>query len=503
MPEGFGLGNYVRDICGATCATVGELGIYCQQPPAPPTSPLPPAAPPLPPFAPTTRVVSDRYELLAALLLSDAPVIELSAGVYNLTTQLEVTRDVTLRALKAGEVFLDSVGAADFLGGYVYKDRLIKISGPVNVVIDGLHIINGDTLSQYGEEPRKSQHPECAPQNSWSGYRGCTVADGGGILAVNGANVTITRSSIYYCSAKSGGGVAAQGANVTITGGTTIHDNVAALGGGVSARKFNADQSATMTITGASSVYDNFARSGGGAWAGTKGTLVIHGQTVIRNNSADVAGDGFGGGVMVGWPPTDGWPDDYTGDLTVTDASIYGNRAAYGGGLSVCLARQASLRRVSIYGNRAVRPELETGQGGGVLIASLFNAGDGMLITDQTKIYDNLAGSEGGGIQLYGAYVTIDGQSEVYGNRAFSAVEAGRQLNTKLGGGISVAGQGEIGSNLHITGQSIVRDNEAGDKGGGVHLALEGLTGSTAMSQMRVTGQSIISGNQAPVSFMP
>ena len=116
MPEGFDLGNYVRDICGATCATVGELGIYCQQPPAPPTSPLPPAAPPLPPFAPTTRVVSDRYELQAALLLSDAPVIELSAGVYNLTTQLEVTRDVTLRALTAGEVFLDSVGAADFSG---------------------------------------------------------------------------------------------------------------------------------------------------------------------------------------------------------------------------------------------------------------------------------------------------------------------------------------------------------------------------------------------------
>ena len=86
-----------------------------------------------------------------------------------------------------------------FLGGYVYKDRVIKISGPVNVVIDGLHIINGDTLSQTVRKQIAASRV-CAPKFVVRLPR-MHMADGGGILAVNGANVTITRSSIYSNSA--------------------------------------------------------------------------------------------------------------------------------------------------------------------------------------------------------------------------------------------------------------------------------------------------------------
>ena len=193
--------------------------------------------------------------------------------------------------------------------------------------------------------------------------------------------------------------------------------------------------------------------------------------------------------------------------VTITDAAIYGNSAPYGGGLAFVagvldkIASRAVLRRVLIHGNTAsVRGSSGSGFGGGIHIdASELN------ITDQTRIYNNDAKQQGGGIRVYGANVTIDGQSSIDENHVYSNSHSGLG---QVGGGLMVCGTQTQRSVVTINGQSLIRNNTARDTGGGlqVQMTCEGYIVASEWegpSRVRITGQSIISGNRATVRASP
>ena len=276
--------------------------------------------------------------------------------------------------------------------------RVMNISGPISVVIDGLHIRNGNPSVAYGGS---TEH-----QSVRIAIVRRILADGCGILAENGAIVTITRSSIYSNSAVEGGGIAAKNSNVTITGGSTVNDNIALRGGGVSVRNVRTRPypppfATTLTITGASSVYKNLAVAGGGGLlAQPLTTLIISNQSSVYENQVRDAGMDSGGGISLNGAILD-----------MMDASIYRNSAPTGGGIGLfggvypsLNRRWITLRRVSIYSNRARAMSGWGGWGGGMHISCGYpdNPLDSALITDQTKIYDNWAGATGGGVRVYG-----------------------------------------------------------------------------------------------------
>jgi hypothetical protein len=82
-----------------------------------------------------------------------------------------------------------------------------------------------------------------------------------------------------------GGGISNQG-TVTLNGASSIHDNIAASGGG---GIYN-NAGGTVTLNGTSSIYDNTAGTRGGGIINEGGTVTLNGTSSIHDNSAAVGG---------------------------------------------------------------------------------------------------------------------------------------------------------------------------------------------------------------------
>ena len=69
----------------------------------------------------------------------------------------------------------------------------------VNVVVDGLHIREATRSAGMPRRPGAEEHPAVSSSSAYGPIAdiSCFICDGGGILAEKGANVIITRSSIY------------------------------------------------------------------------------------------------------------------------------------------------------------------------------------------------------------------------------------------------------------------------------------------------------------------
>ena len=98
-----------------------------------------------------------------------------------------------------------------------------------------------------------------------------------------------------------------------------------------------------------------------------------------------------------------------------------------GAGVSVSTAGQVTFMSSNIYGNTAYRADDQTGYGGGIHAIAI------MRITDQTKIYDNWATSEGGGIKLYGAKLPATLEFVIGGNTGANCL--GFEINSESGSG--------------------------------------------------------------------
>ena len=203
------------------------------------------------------------------------------------------------------------------------------------------------------------------------------TGDGGGVYK-SGSNSSFNMygGSITGNTANSyGGGVYVDGGGFTMSGGTiggtkTGETNTATYGGGGVYAKAN------FEMTGGS-ITGNETNRGGGVYVTGKGSFTMS-ASADGQNIPSITGNNdyistFGGGVCVG-----------NGTFTMTDGSITGNNAAYGGG--VYTVNEFKMTGGSITGNNAYKSDYISTFGGGVCVGSgIFTVSGEVTVTDNTK----------------------------------------------------------------------------------------------------------------------
>ncbi len=226
---------------------------------------------------------------------------------------------------------------------------------------------------------------------------GGTANQGGGLLDLGTANLTLTNCTISGDTASTSGGGLANFGTATLTkctisgdtastsggglanyGGATLTDctisgNTANTGGGVFNNVTTVTLSPTLTLTDCT-VSGNTANTGGGVFNNV--TTVTLTNCTISGNTAKEGGGVFNGGG--------------TGTATLINCTISANTATFGGGLISFQAGRATLINCTVSGNTA-------GDNGGGLFDSI-----GPMILTNCTVSGNTAKKTGGGLYNMG-----------------------------------------------------------------------------------------------------
>ena len=292
---------------------------------------------------------------------------------------------------------------------------------------------------------------------------------GGGVAVASGGSFTMEGGTISGNTARAGGGVnlgnPSSAGSFTMEGGTISGNNITGVatddgGGGV--RLHHADS--RFYMYGDSLITDHeIARNGGGVRA-TAGMIYLRGGE-ISNNRVTVTGttSHTGAGLHM-----------TNGVLTMSDGVISNNRtlgdgAAHGGGMHL-----TSSEFIMSGGEISNNWTSGTGNGGGM---HMMGANSTITMSDDAAIFGNEA-QQGGGLNI-----------EV-GAGLFTpfTISSGRiEDNTARtnGGGMRISG-----AQLTMTG-GMIHDNTAGHAGGGIHFATH------ALSRVYLYEDAIISENDS------
>jgi len=201
-----------------------------------------------------------------------------------------------------------------------------------------------------------------------SSFTGNTTSGDGGAIVNFDTTMTIENSTftsnIVYASNNAGGAVYNNG-QLTITGGTFTGNNVSLNNGGAIANL------GTLNLAGAS-ISNNSASLGGAIY--NSGLEIAIENTTINENTADLGG----GGIANQWIGN--------GSMTITDSTISGNSAPYGGGIH----NLSSTGTVNI-SESTLSDNIATNNGGGILSF-------GPLELTNVVLANNSASQEGGGV---------------------------------------------------------------------------------------------------------
>lgn len=310
-------------------------------------------------------------------------------------------------------------------------------------------------------------HNHAAMTITESDVEGNTAAGRGGGVH-NGGTLVVTGSRIAGNAANrdadstfedyGGGGISNRGA-VVLEGSTVEGNQAVSDGGGV--LNFG---DGVMEITGNSRLVRNAAdRLGGGIHNGSLGgaSVTVHGSTVEDNTARE------GAGIY------------NRAQLTLEDSRLADNIAVqHGGGLLTAggAAATAVMTATTVQGNAALN-------GGGVYIMA------DLTIQEDTRIIENVAAGDGGGIYYHGSAISAPASSILYN----SMVE---NNTAERGGGIFfVFRSGSSGGvvNFHVQAGSRVAGNTAVEGGGIYQTQTFGSGGNARM----VIAASVIEGNTA------
>jgi uncharacterized repeat protein (TIGR01451 family) len=178
-----------------------------------------------------------------------------------------------------------------------------------------------------------------------------TLENGGGILAVD-SSVQLNGTTVRNNTGDQGGGIFITGRTAALQVFNSLIANNSSLHTGPGGGGICADGISDATISGSEIIGNGAAGSGGGLLSTVVGTLTISSST-FANNHADGGG---GGGLNLRHAPA-GVGD---GTFTITNVTISGNRALFGGGIVDENTQNNLLRNDTIAFNAA------TQSGGGV-----------------------------------------------------------------------------------------------------------------------------------------
>jgi hypothetical protein len=295
-----------------------------------------------------------------------------------------------------------------------------------------------------------------------------TSSRGGGVY-INGADVSLSGSTISGNSAAAGGGVYSTNSKLTINF-SAIQGNTASSGngGGILSRRDRLMMTgSTISSNSASGTGGSAGGNGGGLWHSTSidGPSSIL-DTVISGNSVNQSGGGLYAGSGV--DPAAG------GNLTLTNVTIDGNSATRGGGVRSILGSQPTSGRL-ITSRGSISNNTATMVGGGVY------SSDPNLSFDGTTISGNHAGTSGGGIaipQSTSQTVTISLVNTRLTNNAAGA--------TGDGGGLWIP----IGNNVAISLFSSKIDGNTARRGGGIFRGTSSMPGAVTAIDSTISGNS-------------
>ncbi len=272
--------------------------------------------------------------------------------------------------------------------------------------------------------------------------------NGGGLMTVSGAEITLDDTTVYDNHGSYGGGIyVANGTTVTLTNDSDVVNNTASLFGG-GARVWGK----LIGMETQSDINDNCAPHGGGASV-PGGTVTLDGSDMRGNEAADV--DGQGGGLHV---------VDAGAVTLLGNAWVYEGTAHAGAGLYLD-GSTADLGYSCVGGNAA------EGDGGGIYLtnsstltgsnlsligknryANTARDGGGVYASDSTIRYagivsQNEASQRGGGIAaLEGSKVTLvdavvsQNEATVYGGGVYADDSAVNVSHTRLHGNMGARG---------------------------------------------------------------
>ncbi|WCO68152.1 CSLREA domain-containing protein [Iamia majanohamensis] len=258
---------------------------------------------------------------------------------------------------------------------------------------------------------------------SRSGVHGNTATNGsgsgGGILNDEGTLVVTDTNLFDNSAARAGGNIETNVGTVEVTRGLMwTGDAGANPGNGGALHTSGAGEVTIMDVSIAANVAGN---EGGGLWNSAVGTMTVTDSDIVGNAANGTAADAGGGGIF-NQSNTDGtgggtltvtgstiWANTATngsgsgggilnerGDLTVSDTTIIGNESARaGGGIEVVggeagLVGTTTLTDVRLLDNGT---GANPGNGGG-----LHLGGAGTVTMDASRVEDNSAANEGGGL---------------------------------------------------------------------------------------------------------
>jgi len=385
-------------------------------------------------------------------------------------------------------VVTDNVSANGSYGGAV----LAVYSG---LTVDNCTFSNNSFSAVYQREPGE--------QRGGGGYS----SSGGAVLAVASPQVSINNSNFYANQAQFGGAVAFVDCPDTDISASAFGDNYATLGGGVAWIAGSQGSLIDTTLIG------NSAWGGGGAAALQNSSITVGNSEFTQNIAYNDGGGLLIGSVYgsAGGPVASGAGDSEqsrgTGmygpaQAAVTDSLFRLNEAdRFGGGAAAKYTDSDLNISNGQIDNNLAGPALPEAFSGSA------EAGRSSIISGTT---DNAGG--GGVGAIYGAYVYLEGNSNVFYNEA---TQGGGMLAAY--GGVAVAAYSDIAANSAVYGggalagfiapsptsrgggggnggfvviqDSLVSSNQAALGGGGMSLPESSL----------LLSDTLISGNQADI----
>ena len=256
-----------------------------------------------------------------------------------------------------------------------------------------------------------------------------------------GRGVTVSSNSTFYMysgaitgnttTSAAGGGVYVQGKFYMYGGEISQNTATDSYGGGVYVK--SAFYMYGGTIGGEDVDDGNTAHQGGGVYV-AEGGFNMSGGTISNNKTITVPDGSLwadGGGVygnmtyayinMTGGEISHNTAARYGGGVHTDgsknqfkmsgNAKISDNTAEYGGGMFVCSYKSEVSENAIISGNKATK------SGGGIYMSTLADWTASSLTMSGGEISQNTAGTDGGGIEVYGGGVTMTG-GKISGNTA-------------------------------------------------------------------------------------